>query len=271
MMPNNTVPAAAEGLPVISRRRMLLGLAAASTAAATVTVASEAAPAENPKLLALAAELPAIAAAFHEVNNEYHASCKEWDARTPWAPDELTAPGTGWPHEVPNQPGETETKAQGGVLWRVGDEFPRRIVVRSWAVGGQISEARRTKRRAKKAGALADFMAAESEIKRLKKLYEIALAYEQKHHSIRAGAKAWHKEAWPARDAAHEALEKHVAAIMDEPDWTMEGVVIKAQALAEWDRCGKSHFDRVALRHGQGWHGQIAASILRHASGGLLS
>ncbi|RWQ21599.1 hypothetical protein [Mesorhizobium sp.] len=49
-MPNTTVLAAAEGMPEINRRRMLLGLAAASTAAAAITVASAAgcAPAEHP-------------------------------------------------------------------------------------------------------------------------------------------------------------------------------------------------------------------------------
>lgn len=267
-MPNSTVPAAAEGLPAINRRRMLLGLAAASTAAATVTVATAAAPAENPKLLALAAELPAVAAAYHAVNDEYLATYKDWDAKTPWAPDELTAIGTGWPYEVPDQPGEPEKNALGGFLWRKGDDFPRRIVVKAWEIDSQIWEARREKRRAKKAGSIADFMVAETEIARLKKLYAVASAYEDQFREVKAQASAWHKEAYPLKDARHEALEKHVAAIMDEPDFTMEGLIIKAMALAEWDKCGDRFGDKLAFRHGQNWHGQIAESILRHARAG---
>ncbi|UVK49334.1 hypothetical protein BPNPMPFG_008276 (plasmid) [Mesorhizobium sp. AR07] len=66
------------------------------------------------------------------------------------------------------------------------------------------------------------------------------------------------------------ALEKHVAAIMATPDLTMEGLVIKAQALAEWDRAGDEKMDKLAFEHGLDWHGQIAASILRHAKGGAI-
>lgn len=115
---------------------------------------------------------------------------------------------------------------------------------------------------------MADFMVAETEIARLKKLCAVASAYERQFREVEAQASAWHKEAYPLKDAKHEALEKHVAAIMDEPDFTMEGLIIKAMALAEWDKCGSRFGDKFAFRHGLNWHGQIAESVLRHAKGG---
>ncbi|WP_192362817.1 hypothetical protein [Mesorhizobium mediterraneum] len=69
-MPNTTVRAAAEGMPAINRRRMLLGLAAASTAAAAITVASAAgcAPAEHPdaELFRLEQEMEAAHARMNQ-------------------------------------------------------------------------------------------------------------------------------------------------------------------------------------------------------------
>lgn len=274
-MPRASIPATGEAMsdrtPIfISRRRMLLGLAAASTAAATATTGGVAvAASENPKLIALAAELPAIAATFHTANDKYKAEYDEWNDRTPDAPVELTVPGTGNPHDTPGQPGETEVWALGGYLWRAGaEEFPRRIVVKSWQVSWQIDEARRRKRQAKKSGNLADFMAAGAEIKRLKALHSTARTYEDEFKAVKSRAEAWHSEARPVKEAYREALERHVAAIMNEPDHTMEGLIIKAQALAEWNRVGDRWADRLALKHGQDWQGQIVAAILRHARGG---
>ncbi len=266
----NDVSDAAEAMPEVNRRRMLFGLAAASTAAATgLATGAVAAPAENPKLIALAKELPAVAAAFHVVNDKYLAEYKAWNAETPWAPDELTELGTAWPHDGPRQPGDPEMLALGGFLWRVGDDFPRRIVVTSWGVAGQISRARCQKRQAKKAGRLGDYMAAEAEVKRLKELYKTAKSYEADFAEVRALAGAWHKTSFPVREARREDLERHVGAIMDEPDHTMEGLFIKAQALVEWNRVGKHWGDRLALTYGKEWHGQIAEAILRHAKGGV--
>ncbi|MBN9242133.1 MAG: hypothetical protein J0I98_05010 [Mesorhizobium sp.] len=135
-MTNDATRANVEAMPAINRRRMLLGLAVASTAAATATISTEAkaaTPTENPKLVALFDELPAVAAAFHEVNDVYRAEYKAWDAKTPWAPDELTVKGIAWPYEegAPHQPGDAEMKSLGGYLWRQGDDYPRRIVLKA--------------------------------------------------------------------------------------------------------------------------------------------
>lgn len=272
MIANDAARATAEGLPNINRRRMLLGLAAASTAAATGAVANAvetpALPTENPKLIALIEELPGIATAYHVAADAYRAMTKKWKAATPLAPDELTVPGTDWPHGDPRQPGDTEAEALGGYLLRSGEDYPRRIIIRAWQLDRKIWDARRAKRSAKKNEAVADFLAAEAEIKRLKKLLAVADDYEARFAEVKAQAHAAHEEAYPIMSGRKDALERHVAAIMNEPDHTMEGLVIKAQALAEWDRVGDRYFDRVAYQYGQDWHGQIAASILRYAKGG---
>jgi hypothetical protein len=245
---------------------MLLGLAAASTAAATLTVEASATPAENPILLDLAAQLLPIGAAYHEARRIEQEISRRWERVTPWAPDELTVPGIAWPSDDVGQPGNVELKVLGGYLWRKGDNFPRRIVITSGDVRWDIYETKRARRKAKKDGNAADYLHAENEIARLKKLGATASAYEAKFAKIKAQAKAEHDQAWPIASARQDDLEKHVAAIMDTPDWTMEGLIIKAQALAEWDRVGCG-MDKVAFKHGREWHGQIAASILRHAGG----
>lgn len=250
----------------INRRNMLLALATASTVAATGP--ADTAPAENPKLIALAEQLPAIAAAYHEAKRDSDAVTEKWDHATPWAPDGLTEIGTAWPHDDIHQPGSPEMKILGGFLWRAGDRFPRRIVLEAWQVSAKIDVARRKKRLAKRKGNIADFAAAEDDITWLKSLEKAARDYERCFGERKREALAECEPLWEVKHAKHEEMEKHVAAIMDQPDHTMEGLIIKAQALAEWNRVGTGHFDRVAFRHGQDWHGQIAASILRHAKGG---
>lgn len=275
-MPNNTVRAAAEGMPnadniVFNRRRMLLGLAAATAAAATVPTEASTAPVENPELIDLAAGLPSIVdECLVAVRNQLEIE-KKWAAKQPWAPDELTAPGYCLPYELPRQHGQSELMLLGGYLWRKGEEFPRRIVVTSSSVGWEIYQAKRQLRKAKKNANAADFLALEEGVARLRKLHATALEYETHFADLKAVAQAEHKTAWPVTQELFEKLEVHVAAIMDTEDWTIEGLIIKAQALSEWDRVtgSKPHgLAKVAFRHGQNWHGQIAATVLRHAKGG---
>ncbi|MBB6410828.1 hypothetical protein [Mesorhizobium sangaii] len=94
-MPNTSVRAAAEGMPEINRRRLLLGLAAASTAAA-ITVAPDAhsAPlAENPTLVQLGNALPDVEARYVATRDTVTAIIKEWSARWPAAPKVLIESG----------------------------------------------------------------------------------------------------------------------------------------------------------------------------------
>jgi hypothetical protein len=62
-------------------------------------------------------------------------------------------------------------------------------------------------------------------------------------------------------------MADHVSTIMAEPDWTMEGLIIKAEALMEWNDLGKMEKLHGHLL-GADWHASIAASILRHGEKG---
>ncbi|MBT1155711.1 hypothetical protein J1C56_08915 [Aminobacter anthyllidis] len=273
-MPNNCVPAAAEGLPEINRRRLLLGLASASTAAAVGAMpapAKAAGMAENPRLLELASELPALIAAYNDARQAQDAVEAKWNAVWPWAPDELTVPGTGLPWSDTRQPGEAEGRIMGGYLWRKGDEFPRRIVVTTRNLDWDIGHAKRhlralTNGKQKKSGGKA-LAAWRDELVRLQQLHCTAETYEKECERLKEPARAEHKTKWTVTHKLRDELEDHIAAIMNEPDATMEGLLIKAEALAAWDKSGKD-MDKLAIRHGREWHGQIAASILRHAQGG---
>ena len=65
-------------------------------------------------------------------------------------------------------------------------------------------------------------------------------------------------------DAARTALKEHIGAIMEADAQTMEGVVIKAQALAAWGQVEAmhQHLDLEAIK----WPQQLADSILRQAA-----
>lgn len=123
-MSNNTVPAvAAEGLPQIDRRRLLLGLAAASTAAATVAVA-QAAPApvfENPELIALSQEFKAAVAKKAAAVHAKEWLIDEWRHRWPLAPDEITLPG------VSKWDSDGEVDLAGRPIIRPGEAHARRL------------------------------------------------------------------------------------------------------------------------------------------------
>ncbi|TIU00968.1 MAG: hypothetical protein E5W55_01575 [Mesorhizobium sp.] len=273
-MPNASVPAAGEAVPAtnLNRRRLLLGLAAASAAAATATAAPSnavaATPAENPELIALAADLPAIVDECLEAIRVQREIEWRWYQATPRAPDELTEVGTDGPYEK-GQPGEAESGLPYGFLWRKGEKFPRRIVLNGSDLRWSIYKTKRRLRKAKKQGNAADYLDAEEELARLKKLEKAASQYEAKFADLKKKAQAEYDAA--SISALMEKLEKQVAAIMTAEDWTIEGLVIKAQALGEWDRVtgmGRAKIYKLAFKHGADWHGQIAASVLRHAKGG---
>jgi hypothetical protein len=76
-MPNTPVREAAEGMPAINRRRLLLGLASASAVAAIVPIPkADAAPLENSELIRLGNELPALVVECHAAEAAFLASSR---------------------------------------------------------------------------------------------------------------------------------------------------------------------------------------------------
>lgn len=242
---------------LFDRRRMLLGLAAASTAAATGTVAANAAVAENPELIRLAQELPAFADQYHSAREHQRATEAEWAPQWPIAPDDITEPGTGGLYGHP-----WERHFHGGSMTRRGEKHPRRIIPAFYF----SSDADRCRRALKSKKLLAGPINGrsraewETELAESERLHSLAVAYEAE--TKRISETSAYEASWRAHSAAAKALETHIARMMAVPDFTMEGLIIKAQALEVWSRVGETYR---LCQLGADWHGQIAASILRHA------
>lgn len=129
----NSVLAAATGLPKISRRSVLGGLAAATAAAATVTVAQAATPAEaaepiqlaapqaNPELIALFGDLKAAVAEKAAAKDAKEWLVDEWRHLWPLAPDEITYSG------FTDKSDESEVDLGGRPIVRRRETYARRV------------------------------------------------------------------------------------------------------------------------------------------------
>ncbi|RWB98839.1 MAG: hypothetical protein EOQ56_19070 [Mesorhizobium sp.] len=252
-MPNIAVRAAAEGMPAINRRRMLLGLAAASTAAAAITVASAAgcAPVENPELVRLGNRLSDASAEYLAALEEIEWIAAEWKHRWPLAPNEIT-----WPRgDFTNG----ERDIAGRFLRRPGEELRCVRDVRNLAA--IVATDRPLRHNA-------------SDAMRARHANWLATAKRE----LKIG-KAYHAETARLRDvsgmdlakaraaAAKKSLSDLVTAIMEQPGTTMEGMLIKAQAISTYEKSIARKYPFEA----ELWAAQLAASVLRLASEGAAS
>lgn len=235
----------------ITRRNLLTGLAAASTAAATVVTTASATTIENRELIRLAEELAEVEARYVAADEWQKHLVAEWKPQWPLAPDEITSPGRKgmW--------SGFERGFEGGALYRKGEEEPRQLIGSDW-FSGRAKRARRALKRGLEGERRQEW---EAELAEAERGYAVAVRYEAEIARIKEASD--YEAAWRNTAAMAEVFEAHVAAIMDQPDFTMEGLLIKAQALAAWGRVEGLY--KLAFRHGQDWPGQIAASILRHA------
>ncbi|MBZ9888931.1 hypothetical protein LB559_13360 [Mesorhizobium sp. BR1-1-3] len=256
-MQNTRVLAAAEGMPNLNRRRLLLGLAAASTAAAVGTVAThsgaKAAPAENPDLIAIGNRTPAIEQAYADAWAHEKEVIRVWAPKWPSAPAELTAKPSR------HQPERDFFGAHHGRHIHTSGDFEWRLHRASSAL----------KSRSKSPSAWHTCSTREewqAEFDKASRLLLIAKKYEAKTAHIEKAS--GYKPAWEARHAAAQALADHITAVLDQPDITLEGMLIKAEALAAWGRVSEKDRIWAAVDRKRNWHGQIAESVLRHAKGG---
>ncbi|MER8531709.1 hypothetical protein NKH61_10515 [Mesorhizobium sp. M1005] len=255
-MPNITVGAAAEGMPAaINRRRMLLGLAAASTAAAAVTATSVAgcAPVENPELVRLGNQLPDATAEYLAAREAIEWIAAEWKHRWPVAPDEITLPRGDYTNG--------ERDIAGRFLKRPGEEQVRSV--RSVENLTALSEHRPLRSNASDA---------------VRARHAAWLSRRQRELEL---GKAYHAETARLRDvsgmevakdrvaAAERSLSDLVTAIMAQPGMTMKGLLIKAQAISTFEKAAARRF-RFSLE-AEHWVSQLAASVLQLASGGQAS
>lgn len=243
---------------LFDRRRMLLGLAAASTAAATATAAATPTASENPELIRLAQELPAVEVHYREARAHQAATEAKWMPLWPLAPDDITEPGRSHFYHWPFEKG-----FKGGATRRPGEANPRQLISAS-TFRYSADRARRVLKGKKLAAGPVDGRTRaewEAELIDDERCHALASNYEAETKRISEASQ--YEAAWKAHSAAAKALEIYLTRIMDQPDFTMEGLIIKAQALEVWGRVDELY--RLS-RPGADWHGQIAASILRHAS-----
>lgn len=270
---------------LMDRRRLLLGLAAASTAAAAPIATLATAPAESPALLALAERLEAAAAETAAARAHKQAVVSDWWGKWPTAPAEICegfnrsygAHGeqglTGAQilsngHPVPNAPSRASADQWRAYLAACNanpEAYHSRVVGTSARFATRRDDClkaidRKRPRHPLSPAEIAELqaMAADYSEKAV-----LAAAYEGSCERVREAS--GYREAVDRDNAAFQALAAIVAEIIATPAETVAGVIIKAQALAAWE-AEPAHIFHVASWN---WPGAFAAEVIRIASGSV--
>lgn len=252
----NTVRAAATALPaaIFDRRRMLLGLAAASTAAASpaAVAASKPAPVEAAALLDLGAKTAFALANYRNARAEREAIVAAWAPK--------------WPE--PAACILNRSDASKPVVNLEGDSDGRRVWSREWLVENiAYFEAGPDFRKNAKPERIARTKAAWAKFKAEREGYLASLDAYNAQCAMLVNASGI-RPAQAAEVAARNALQSHVREVMALEPVTMAGVLIQAEALEALASIPQLH--RVtwagnSVRFHEGYGERIAASILRIA------
>lgn len=254
-MPNALVAAAATGLPsaIFNRRRMLLGLAAASTAAAA-PVAVAAQPRECIELVGLAESTAALLAELQARSDALAHIVKEWTPRLPQVPEPIrnySPRGAGVQNcNLVGAPRQTEWRIFPPNRFREAIEFHRKALDEVPAnkrmkekTRGQIIRAQQCALAENEAKlAMSEAYFAEFERVKLASGYEVTEARMKE---------------------ARTALARHISQIMMHEPATMAGVIIQAQAMDAASSIPPIW--QLIESHGSRWGERLAASILRIA------
>lgn len=254
-MPNAPVPAAATGLPstTFNRRRMLLGLAAASSAAA-VPVASAKAPAEEPELVRLGEKSAALALAYQTAVAEREAIVAAWAPQWPTVPVVL---------RTRNEVGTVAYGLQGEwpepyMAYNAPETLRRRAAA--------MREPRRFRKGTSPLTIAKDAVHTEKAAAKVDALASLSEQYCAERRRVREASGIW-----PAQNKEGDAradLIRHVAAIMERQPLTMAGVIVQAEALellSAVPPLQRSAPSLVSLQTLPVWGEHLAANILRLA------
>ena len=240
----------------IIRRKMLLGLAAASTAAATGTHASERVIRENPKLVALGDDTLSLQEGYLAARAECMMIADEYASKWPLAPEPILAFGSGC---------APEGDLTGASISRIVDE--RGDFEQVWKYGTPEyfeNAIKYHKSRIAHISTTKSKRGLEFEKRWLQRSKE-ALPLSQKYVAQIAQLREQSGYA-AARERQGEALEKlrqHVSEIIKAGASTMEGVLIKAQALVAWSHVDV--FDKDVNPEGRRWAESFATTIIAQA------
>jgi hypothetical protein len=237
-----------------NRRKMLLGLAAASTAAATGTT-GKSAPQEADELLTLADGLGETLEAYKRADERVHQIVREWAPHWP-APDmRIVRYGADCKAHRDILGRGVETEWAKGIM-RVQDlgtpEHFEESARQEWALYDHKMQTK-SKRGAKTAKSFAERDAA---------LIEPARSYWSQVERITEASGI--EAAKVARSEALEALRKLVGQIVLFREKTVTGLIIKAQAMQAWESI--EPFYRSVNLDGQAWAEAMTATVLRQAA-----
>lgn len=241
----------------LNRRRLLLGLAAASTAAATSAAIASVQPvtAENAELLRLGDELPAVHGRFVATTAKLQAVVRKWLPRWPSIPDAIIEARGEWVWS-----GLARDLTGAGQL--VNGEAVR-LHSLSW-LDGEAARLRKSLVSSRRRNPLPPTEVAER-LARASKLESVAdqlRVYLAECDRVREAS--GYEPAKARNTAALEALSALVGEIIRQPAETMDGVLIKAEALDAWQSVPKP--ERLFVIKGWNWPGVLAADVLRIAA-----
>ncbi len=259
-MLNASVRAAATGLPaaIFNRRRMLLGLAAASTAAATLiaVAASAQTPGECAELLDLGAKSAFVLANYRQAVEARETIVREWGPKWPSPPEaiQLNTSLSRWVLDL-----EGNYSPTGESVWS------RKALLESIAFSRNCANEK--KRKGTRPETLARYRAAwQARTAEREALLASLDAYEAECDAIRNASSI--RPAQKAEELARDALLAHARAVMALEPATMAGVLIQAEALEAVAHVPAVHritWQGSSVRFQEGYGERIAASILRIA------
>lgn len=263
-MPNAIVRAAATGLSsmLFDRRRMLLGLAAASTAAATpAALASAETPLEAPALIHLGDLTEALAIAHRTSRDEVARIYAEWDPKLPAVPEEIK-----FRRQTFDRRGEWEKRLDGTPRHRGDDNHEGVLSVESAerAIVWTREYLDRPSRR-KSASGLARHEKWLGRMRAQLAWENVALKLAKRYHDefARVLKASGYEAARERLTAAEDALTEHVSAVMKHEARTMAGVMIQAQAIETTSQMPAYAMALEGSR--ERWAARLAAAILRIA------
>lgn len=241
-----------------NRRSVLFGLAAASTAAATGASATATAVRENSELVSLGNATQALQEQYVAARAEAKSIADKFAPIWPLAPEPILSFGSGCLEERDLTGAGIERIAEG-----------RSRVVQVWRYGppeyfeGQIRDHK---------ARIAHIMTTKSKrglkyerhwLARFEEALPLSRAYVEEIERIRE--QSGYEPSRQRKETAFEALRDHVNRIMAIDAVTMEGVVIKAQALGAWAKVDKFH--KHLNLDGPKWAEELAAAILSQSEG----
>lgn len=236
----------------LSRRHVLLGLAASATAA--TAAGATAAQQENPELVSLADALPATLNDYVTARDNVARIVAEWSPQWPVPAPEIERYGAGSKRHAGIDDRGIETPGRRGILAVIDLGTPESFQSQADYYNGLAARKAKTK---SQRGMKQHQQWAERE----RAAIAPARAYWSEVARIKTGSGI--DEATAQRTVTLDALHSHVDAIMRADDWTITGAIIKAQALGAWSEAAR--FARAFNVDGPAWADLLAASILRRA------